>query len=217
MKKKIAILDTQLMFGQALAFYMNKMFDNAIAVVLCQDSTQLFSDLRSNNIDIVIMELNVSNCDGLEIISDIKVKYPELKIIVVSAYKQASLVKSAMVAGADAYISKVNDISEIQKAILDITLNKIYLGKNVRLTPCQIDSPKRKNVARDPFILKRTLTRREKEVLSCMVEGYSTKDTSKKLFISNATVLVHKKNIMKKLMVNKTSKMIKLAKSEKLV
>ena len=152
-------------------------------------------------------------------IQDIKENYPKTKIIILSAYQNPSFVRRVMVSGADAFLYKGNDLKELNLAVYELSKGRSYLGEGIRVSPEQgaADKPLAVRSSNYSFSMRQGLTKREAEVLTHISEGKNSKTIAAELYISYQTVIVHKKNIMKKLGVRNTTSLIKIATEQELV
>lgn len=174
---------------------------------------ELMSILKRESPDILMMELNFTDHDGLSLLPEIKKEYIQLKVCIVSAYTDHKFVKEAFTKGADGFYSKSNDSDELEDCITDIMGGRRFLASGLQITPRKnghLDS-RAKNRFEDRFLLQRKLTKREYEVLELITKAMNNKEIAEKLYISDQTVGVHRKNIMRKLGVRNTVNLIKFA------
>lgn len=156
--------------------------------------------------DIVLMDLNMPEMDGISTIEKIMEQKPNLKILTLTGYDDPDLVFRAMEGGAKGYILKTMVTSQLRQAILDVINGKIFLP--VSLATKFFDEFQNKQTARiqpvDPVrqALLNYLTNREKEVLTLLTEGITYRGVADRLVISETTVKTHVNNIFQKLQVN---------------
>ena len=172
--------------------------------------------LRRKMVDLLILDLNLPEKDGLEVISQLRTEKIKVKILALSMYDEPKIVKSAFKSGIDGYILKNKGISELFIAIEKLLSGLTYLGEGVNLnrnmiSPLQHSRPKKVFQIEDRFIKKHNLTKRELEILRLITQALSNKEIAKELFISDQTVGVHRKNIMRKLGVSNTAGLLKVA------
>lgn len=219
MSMQIALLEKHQMFAQMLSDHLES---STSTIHICKDIPHLFKHAVSTSFDFIILEISVAT-DAEELIKDIKSDFPHSKILIVSAYADHKLVRKMMLAGVDGYISKNNDLKEVKKALSVILEGDVYLGENVKTSPSVKKVTSRdldqsiSDTMEDTYLLRSKLTRREKEILSFLVSGKNNRQIGQTLFISHQTVSVHRKNIMKKLDVNNTSTLIRMAVEKELV
>ena len=180
---------------------------------------ELLSVLKRMSPDLLMMELNLQDTNGLSVLPNIKLEYPELKVCIVSGYTDHKFVKEAFTKGADGYYSKYNDVDELEDCITDVMAGRRFLAAGLQITPKKnaMSNGLNKNRLEDRFLLQRKLTKREYEVLELITRAMNNKEIAEKLYISDQTVGVHRKNIMRKLGVRNTVNLIKFAIDNELV
>ena len=172
--------------------------------------------VKMNKPHIVFLDLNMPGKDGLAVLEEIKAWNKEIKVIVVTMYDKAKIVKSAIKIGCKGYVLKMYGKHELFAAVEAVLSGETYIGEGIEFTSQGI--PKKEDVRfDDSFIRKHKLTKRELEILRLISQAFSNKQIGKQLFISDQTVSVHRKNIMRKLGVSNTAALLKLAYENDLV
>jgi DNA-binding NarL/FixJ family response regulator len=214
------IADKQSLFCEGLknilAGYTNYHINVAYEV---SNSDEILTIIESNKIDLIIMDLDLYGTDGIDMIPLLKKNAKGVKLVVLTNYNEIKLVKESMKSGADAYLLKAHDKENFYEALDSIFTEKTYLGPDVHITPpsgFKINS-KAKTKFEDRFLIKRKLTKREHEVLGLITQAKNNKEIASELYISDQTVGVHRKNIMKKLGVRNSMNLIKFAFENQLV
>lgn len=221
---KTVIVDPQLMFVQGLQSYLKAQTELDLEIIATlTDGGNIRQELsKFDNVDLLIMELNLKGEDGLEMIPVIRKYFQDLKILICTSYDDYRYVKEALINGADGYILKSNSVEDMMKGIIEVMENKRYIAPGLHITPPnkkKLDTKAVESKSRfeDRFIIKRKLTKREHEVLSLIAQAKNNKEIAEQLFISDQTVCVHRKNIMRKLGVRNTVNLIKMALEHQLV
>ena len=147
------------------------------------EALELYGNLRP---DVTLMDLQLSEHSGLEAIASIRRKHPSARIIVLTTYGGDVLVRRALKAGAVGYLLK----SMIRKDLIE-AIRFVHAGK--RHIPPAVAASLAEHYQDDD------LSEREIEVLKAVAEGTSNKIIASRLFISEATVKAHMKNVMLKL------------------
>lgn len=173
--------------------------------------------LKSKEPALLLLDLNMPEQDGLSVLDVLKEQYPNLKIIALTNYDEVKLVKSAFKSGVDGYVLKNIGINELHRAIEEVMEGKTFLGKGVKLNNTPGPATPESIQYEDKFIKKYNLTKRELEILKLIALALSNKEIAKELFISDQTVSVHRKNIMRKLGVSNTAALIKISYDNKLI
>lgn len=217
---KVVLADAHKLFLEGFKEILINQGEHRLEILGAVSSTvDLMSMLRNMSPDLLMMELNLSDDNGFSVLPNIKKEFPDLKICIVSGYTDHKFVKEAFTKGADGYYSKYNDQDEIEDCITDVMGGRRFLASGLHITP-QKNSPTNglyKNRLEDKFLLQRKLTKREYEVLELITRAMNNKEIAEKLYISDQTVGVHRKNIMRKLGVRNTVNLIKFAIDNQLV
>jgi len=210
------------MFAEGLEALITCMNISALKVSGIANSLQDLERMMHFVIDLLIIELSISDHRGASILADFKKLNPGMRIIVLSSYGSAALVREAFVHGADGYVLKNHNSLELWRCIEKVTGGETYLAEGLRITPelnkNQSVNPERnyRNME-DSFLLKQKLTKREREILGLIVQFKNNKAIGQELYISDQTVLAHRKRIMKKLGVNNSVNLIKFSLDHQLV
>ena len=155
--------------------------------------------------DVVLMDINMPEKDGLTAISEIERLNLGTKIIALTGYDDPDLIFRAMKIGAKGYILKTMASAQLIYAIEEVMQGKIYLpsGLSSRFFEYFQKSFKDETVnTQAQENLLQYLTQREEEVLELLTQGVTYKGVAQQLFISETTVKTHVNNIFQKLQVN---------------
>ncbi len=155
--------------------------------------------LKQNSVDIAFLDINLPDINGIDLCKKIKVEFPTVKCLALSTFTERSYISRMIQNGAMGYLMKSSTKQEFYDAIKQVTAGGMYMNVNFS----ELSSAPQKQV---PF-----LTRREKEVLELISEGFTNLQIGDKLFISVLTVDSHRKNLLTKFEVNNTAALIKLA------
>ncbi len=159
--------------------------------------------LKSVAVDIALLDINLPDINGIELCKKIKKEFPSVKVLGISTYCDRSYVSRMIGNGASGYLPKSADAEEIVRAIRTACEGRLYLSLS---TEQLLQAP----AAMAPPGALPALTRREKEVLQLIAEGFTNPQIAEKLFISPLTVDSHRKNLLTKLDVNNTAALIRL-------
>lgn len=219
---KTLIADDHPIFVEGLKVLLRKLdFRHLNVVAVANDGRQAMEKIRSHQPELVFLDMNMPVLDGLGVLKSAKSIGYEGKIIVLSMYENPKIVRAAFKAGADAYLLKSQDPRELKSAIEAVLSGQSFVGKGICLgheapkpDSGEAQAPYR---ASDQFLNQQLLTKRELEVLQLVVEALSNKEIAKVLYISDQTVSVHRKNIMRKLGVSNAAGLVKMARDNALV
>ncbi|MBP6397362.1 MAG: response regulator transcription factor [Saprospiraceae bacterium] len=220
---KVIFIDRQKMFVQGIMALADKIKYPVIKIAGQYSVTKYFLEDYDGGADIIAVDLNLEDSDGIDFIAQLRSDFPDQKVMVLSSYAEYKFVKDAMKKGADGYILKTADYSEFGNCIIDIMQGKTFLGSGVYLTPPvtvykrEFSSSTRRVMNEDRFQIKQKLTKRELEILRLIIQAKTNDEIGDQLFISHQTVGVHKKNIMRKLGMKSTMTLIKYAIENELV
>lgn len=214
-KIKIFIADDHqvLIDGLKVVLDAHKKFE---VVGTAGNGINLINNVCSTHAEILIMDINMPEKDGIEVLKEFKERGYCCKVIVLSSYDDIHLIKEVMKLGASGYLSKDCAGDSIMEAIETVYHGKDYFSQNISR---KIFSSLSKNVTEDVNTLniQMILSEREMEILKLIVDEYSNKEISEKLCISNSTVETHRKNLIKKLNVKNTIGLVKYALKNNLV
>ena len=215
------IVDKQSIFRAGLKAYFESLQSIPIRVIGEENSAEgLLLFLHKNlDTDLIFLDLNLPDQDGLELIPQIRKQFRRVKIFVLTSYSDYKFVGQALKNGADGYILKSNEPEELLNGIEEIMSGQTFIAKGLHITPPngkRLTSSK-KSQYEDRFVIKQKLTNREHEVLELITQAKNNKEIAKELYISDQTVGVHRKNIMRKLGVRNTINLIKFALENQLV
>jgi len=154
--------------------------------------------------DIVLMDMNMPEKDGLQAIQEIEQLNLGVRVIALSGYDDADLIFRAMKLGAKGYVLKTMASAQLIYAIEEVAGGKIYLPSALssRFFEYFQNSFKAESSSNDEENLLSYLTQREEEVLDLLTQGITYRGVASKLFISETTVKTHVNNIFQKLQVN---------------
>lgn len=154
--------------------------------------------------DLVLMDINMPEKDGLQAIQEIEKLELSTRIIALSGYDDADLIFRAMKIGAKGYVLKTMASAQLIYAIDEVLSGKVYLPSALssRFFEYFQRTFKEETSSQNEENLLNYLTSREEEVLDLLTQGNNYKAIAGKLFISETTVKTHVNNIFQKLQVN---------------
>jgi len=165
--------------------------------------------VRELSPDIVLMDINMPELNGIEATSRIKSEFPEIKIIILSFHGDSESIFRALKAGADGYLLKESAGQEVVTAIRSVLSGSRYLSKKVDDTVIDAYLNEKKDKGIESQV--EVLSHREKEVLQLVAEGNSSKEIAEKLFLSPKTIETYRSRIMSKLDLKDTSALVRFA------
>ena len=170
---------------------------------------QAIQIIQKNKPNILIMDISTPRFNTTDSIQKLKRSNLEMKIIVLATYISEENVYDILKAGADGYVLKSADFSEIVRAMESVLKDKIYISTDIS-NNIVMESLKRSN---NNITLphKESLTIREREVLKLVGEGYKNREIADILCVCTKTVEKHRENIKRKLNLSSASSMITYA------
>lgn len=165
--------------------------------------TQLFNQLEKDAPDVLIVELDLPQINGINAIRRIKQEYPEVKTLIFSSHPEEMYALSTIKAGAAGYISKHSDSETLEKAIYQVARGGIYLNR-------KITEKLNSGISRGKSLITKfkKLSTRESEVLNLLSSGKRNKDIAEALSINEKTVSTYKTRLLKKLKVDNVADLI---------
>jgi DNA-binding NarL/FixJ family response regulator len=180
-----------------------------------EDGREAIRGIEHSNPDLIILDLSMPKMNGMEAIGEIKKISPEIRILVLTIHKSDEYILPVLEAGADGYMLKYDTQAELLTAIKSILGGKHYLspGVSAQVIEGYLDGHKtiKHKSSWD------TLTKREREVLKLVAEGYKNREIADYLCISAKTVVKHRSNLMEKLDIHNISTLTAYAVTKGLV
>ncbi len=163
--------------------------------------------LENSVADVLLLDINLPDGDGIQFCKEITSVYPQLKVLALTTYSQNILVRNMMRNGAHGFLLKNTSVEELEQAIQIVFRGERYLQTDIKDALLQ-DSI---GVSAPKTTFRPTLTRREKEVLTLVMEEMTTQEIAEKLFLSPKTVETHRLNLLQKMGVRNTAGLVKEA------
>lgn len=150
--------------------------------------------LESNQIDVILMDINMPGGSGIEATEKIKALYPEVKVIALTMHDDISIITRMVKAGAAGFVLKRTNMNEVVEAVRIVHNNGKYLSMNTQqIIMDNLGSPLEINDLKEEG--KPTLSAREIEVLNLIAKEFNNEQIAEALFISERTVEAHRRNI----------------------
>ncbi|MCR9249423.1 MAG: response regulator transcription factor [bacterium] len=203
----LVIADDHKIFREGVSELLNK--EDLISVVDDVGSKEeLMECLESNNIDLIMMDIDMGESNGIDLTSVITQDFPEIKVLALSMHGEKNYIMKMLEAGATGYILKNAGKDEMLSAIKTVAKGDTYFSNQVSSKILQhLTNPGSSKKKSDGI----PLTEREIEVLRLIADEYSNPEIAEKLFISIRTVDTHRRNLLDKLGVKNTAGLVKYA------
>ncbi|MFZ4464376.1 MAG: response regulator transcription factor [Bacteroidales bacterium] len=216
MTKKIRIIlaDDHRIFRDGMKALLNENTEIQI-IGEGSDGNELMELLKSNQPDVLILDISMPGLSGIELTKLIHNLYPEIRIMILSMHTNEEFVLNAIHAGAKAYLPKDTSKAELFEAIQSLMAGGEYYSKSV--SENFMKSFIKKTRTDQNLLVNEELTLREIEILKLVATGISHKEVAEMLFISPKTVDAHKNHIMQKLKLKNTAELVLYAVTHKII
>jgi len=156
------------------------------------DCSNVLNEIDKYDPDVVLMDINMPGVDGLEGLKKIKAMYPEVKVLMQTAFDDSEKIFTSIRNGASGYILKRDSPQRLLQAIHEVNEGGAVMNPAIAQKVLDYFKPTEK---------KSPLSQRENEVLALLAEGLSYKMVADKLCVSYTTINTHTKHIYEKLHV----------------
>ena len=200
----IALADDHKMFAKGIAGLLEEEEDFNILGIF-SNGLELINFLKSNEVDVVLTDMNMPVIDGAGVLEAIRLLRPLPKIIVLSMYDDEAIFLKCQKLGANAYVLKNADSDE-----LIYTIREVFDGSHI-MNYQKVLQQNQDDLYADLYKEKFKLSKRELQILRMIKNGMTNRDVSLKLHLSIHTVEAHRKKIHNKLGVSSIAELIKKA------
>jgi DNA-binding NarL/FixJ family response regulator len=166
---------------------------------------------KNNKPALAIMDINLGPDSGLELIPRLKSLYPEMTILVLSAYDERYYSERVLRLGARGYIMKTETPQKVLDAIKTVISGKVYLSDSERERILEAMTGENMKGVKDLSLSIRKLSTRELQIFSCIGKGWGTIEISNKYNLSAKTIDTHKEHIKLKLHCTSSQNLRELA------
>jgi DNA-binding NarL/FixJ family response regulator len=203
---KIGIVDDEALFRNGLSMLINQ-HANLETVLLAEQGKDLIHQLNQdpqNSPDLILCDLEMPVMNGVETVKVLEMKYPSIKVVVLSGHYESALILKMLEIGASAFIPK----NENPQVFYDTILNVIKSGFHYNQHIVQLIREKMLFGVKEKRADLVQLSKREAEVLLKICEQKTNKQIAEELFISIRTVEGHRNNLINKVQVKNTAGLI---------
>ncbi|WP_029422904.1 response regulator [Alicyclobacillus macrosporangiidus] len=192
---RVLVVDDHELFRQGVCTILNRAGDLEV-VDQAEDGRQAVEKCRQHLPDVVLMDINMPVCDGLEATRQIKREHPYVKILILTVSDAEESLFEAVKSGASGYVLKNASPTDVIESVRRVSAGEPVIPGNLAM---QIITEFAKPAVRPVQQQVEQLTEREIEVLRYLSAGATNKDIANALYISENTVRNHVRNILEKL------------------
>ena len=206
-KSKVFVVDDHPIVRQGLALLINRESDLTVSGE-AEDAQTAMQAVIAARPDILVVDISLNGPDGLDLLKEIRMRYPDLPVLILSMHDESIYAERALRAGAQGYIMKQEATEKVLVALRRILSHEIYVSERIanRMLQRYIGS---RSVGGPPSIAD--LTDRELEVFRLIGEGHSTRQIAEELHISVKTVESYQAHIKEKLSLRSARELVQHA------
>ena len=208
-KIRILIADDHKLFREGIKRIINLEEDMEV-IAECSDGSGVIEEYEGTAPEVILMDINMPNMNGVEATKKVKEIFPESQVIILSIHDDEGYVFETLRAGASGYLLKDMEAEDLIEAIRSVARGNAYIhpqvtGKVIEEYRRLSNKEMHQEFRREPIFVDKAkdwrlvLTRREVEVLQLLAEGNSNRQIGEKLFISEKTVKNHVSSILQKM------------------
>jgi two-component system, NarL family, response regulator LiaR len=185
---RILLVDDHSQIHRALAV-LNTIYDDLEIVAHASNGREAVALCAEYQPDVIIMDVVMPEMNGIEATRIIHERYPAVKVLALSSFQDEDSVREMMSVGASGYVLKNSSLDELANSIRAVHSSKVVLSAEI--TQALLE-PKSKQ----PTAQESGLSERQMEVLKLVAKGLTNKQIADQLFVTEATVKFHMRNIM---------------------
>lgn len=175
-----------------------------------KDGRETISKVEQLQPDVVLMDISMPGLNGMDATRQIKKRFPDTKILILSMHSNDKYVFETLQAGASGYLIKRTAPVDLIKAIHVAYRDESFLSPSISKKVIERFVGQKQDKIAEPQGLQ-ILTEREREVLQLIAEGNANREIAQQLHLSTKTIEVHRHNIQSKLQLQGTAKLTKYA------
>jgi len=206
-RKRIFLVDDHPLVREWLGHLINRQTD----LTLCGeagDASEAMREIRRRAPDAVVVDISLGGSSGIELVTEIKLAFPKIAVLVLSMHEDSTYVERALRAGALGYVAKRETTAKIVAAIRQVLRGQYFLSGPLALaiTRKYVERP-----ARVDLSPAERLSNRELEVFEMLGRGFETRRVAEELHISMKTVQAYCARIKEKLQLNSATELLREA------
>jgi DNA-binding NarL/FixJ family response regulator len=206
---RIIIAEDHIVLRQGLRLLLEQS-DDFLVVGEASNGAEALDILARTPADVVLMDVNMPVIDGYEATRQVRLLYPNTKVIALSMHNNMPYVQKMLECGASGYLLKTSTNEELSAAVKLVASGTRYISSDLSVQILEQNMKPETEKERWPGEDK-GLSKREVEVLTLVAEGLTNAEIADKLFTSRRTIETHRQNIMEKTKAKNTPNLIKYA------
>lgn len=200
----LGIVDDHSLIISGLAHMLNDQPDHPI-LFTATDGKQLMAELEKEIPDVLLLDIELPDTNGIELCTAVLKKYPALHIVALTNHDEVVYVRKMMRSGAKGYLLKGTDKENLLTAIHTVAQGQQFLDRQIEQAILQ------QTITGKRTSVEVKLTKRENEILALVANEYSNQEIADKLFLSVRTVESHRHSLNLKLNIKNSAGLVKEA------
>lgn len=196
-KNNVGIVDDHLLFAEGISNIITQSIDLNLSFIT-SSAFDLFELLKLHQIDFLLLDVNLPNYNGMDILKKLKMEEPQIKIMILTMYQPIDIGLDLKTFNGDAYVLKISGKNILLEALQCMKSNVKYFDPNII----------HKLNKEDSFTNQLKLTKREKEIIALISIGKTSREIADQLFLSELTIKTHRKNINEKMGTKSVAQLI---------
>jgi two-component system response regulator NreC len=207
-KIRVLLADDHTILRAGLKMMLNAQPDIEV-IGEASDGRQAIHEAQRLLPDVIIMDITMPECNGIEATRQVKRLQPDTRVLVLTMHENEEYLFQMLRAGASGYMLKEAADTELISAIRVVSSGRFYLSPSAQsMMVSDYLQRVRTGEERDSYS---ALTEREREILKLVAEGHTNNQIAERLFISPKTVDTHRTHIMDKLNLHSRAELVKYA------
>lgn len=202
--KLLVVDDHPMLRGGIVSLFNDRANMNVIGEA--QNGAEAISNIEKERPDVVLMDINIDGKLDVATTEQIKLRWPDVKVVAFSMHDEALVIRRMLKAGASGYLLKNAPHDELVRAVESVTRGESYYSQEVLDVMTHTLTTEEEELGADI-----TLSNREKEVLHYVAKEFTNQEIADKINISLRTVETHKRNLIKKLRVKNVVGLVRFA------
>ncbi|MDR7855592.1 response regulator transcription factor [Tissierella sp.] len=194
-KIRIAIIDDEKLIREGLKIILST-YNDMDVVAMGENGYEALEICKKNSIDLVLMDIRMPLCDGVKGTQLVKDEFPDIKVLILTTFKDIEYIQEALKNGASGYLLKDSSYDLIYEGIKAALMGNIVIHPDVandilNYSPIKVDP--------EEICKEYDLSHKECDIIKYISDGFSNKEIGEKLFLSEGTIKNNVSTILSKL------------------